>query len=134
MIFKTKEMIVKFYLAMFSFLATTNAFVGAMDYQNSYLEFKLDNDLRIVGSEAYHMEFLVPPLKFMGKIITEAVPLDQHDKEALLKGFEAAREDKKTREVAYELEKKYFVAAITHTKNGFSVIVRDLVCNIQPAK
>lgn len=115
-------------------LIGASEFVTAMDYENSYLKFKLDNDLRIIGSKAHHMEFLVPPSEFTGKKITEAVPLHATYIEALRKGFEGARQDNETREVAYELEDTYFLAAITPKKDGFSVMVKYLVCNIQAAK
>lgn len=108
-------------------LMSACAFVGAMDFKrDEYLKFKLDKDLHIVGHKAKHMEFLVSPADFTGKVITEAVPLSPEDVVALTNGFQKARTGKQKEKVPYTLKDKQFVAAIKHKKDSFSVKVKEV--------
>lgn len=109
-------------------LMSACSFVEAMDYKkDAYLKFKLDKQLHIVGHEAKHMRFFLPPADFTGKVITEAVPLSPEDVVALTNGFQKACANKKKEKVKYTLADKQFIAAIKYKakKDGFSVKVKE---------
>ena len=110
-------------------LMSTISFLGAMDFKKSkYLKFRLDNNLRILDHEAKHMETFVAPEKFLGEIITETIPLEPYDLNALHNGFQKAMTQKKKQKVEYTLENKQFVAAIKHISknNEYSVKVKEI--------
>jgi hypothetical protein len=110
-------------------LMSSIGFVGAMDFKKAkYLKFRLDNNLRILNHEAKNMETFSTPEKFLGEVITETIPLEAQDLNALNNGFQKAMADKKKQKVKYTLKDKQYVAAIKHKskKNGYSVKVKEI--------
>lgn len=93
-----------------------------------HLLFVLNRDRQIVEYGSRNMEFLVPPKEFLGKVITDVVPLNEFDKKAMINGFRSARKhNEEQRRVPYTLQDVQFVAAIRYQKDKgtFSVKVRE---------
>lgn len=83
----------------------------------SYLGFTTDKKLYIREYKSENMEFAVAPKEFVGKKLTEAVPLSDKDKKALKNGFKRAREKEETRRVSYSIADAQFLAAIRYVKD-----------------
>ena len=105
-----------------------NSFAAEKKDENPHLKFNLDDALRIKGAEEHGgMKFLVPASEFMGKVITDAVPLEEGDRKKLQDALKAARIKGDSQEVVYKLQAMFFLAHITHDtdENSFSVKVTE---------
>ena len=96
----------------------------------SRLNFLLNHAWEIKANSAQNMEYEVKPSDFLGKKITEAVALNEHDVDAVTKALNKAAENQETVKVAYALNNKAFLATITpiikaNQKNNFFVKVED---------
>ena len=93
------------------------------------LNFLLNHEWEIKGNSAQNMKYEVQPSDFLGKKITEAVPLNEGDKDAISKALNKAAENQETVHVPYGLNGIAFIATITpiikaNQKNNFFVKVR----------
>ncbi|HLJ30926.1 MAG TPA: hypothetical protein VKU36_00680 [Candidatus Babeliales bacterium] len=69
------------------------------------------------------MGYEVEPSDFLGKKITEAVPLNDDDRYAITAALTKAAQNQKTEKVAYTLHNKHFSAKVT------PIIKEDQKCN-----
>ena len=86
----------------------------ALRKRESYLLFEVGKTLRIREYGSRNMEFLVPPREFVGKKITEAVPLSVAHKQAFELAFEKTRKENVRAKVPYAVADERFVAAIRY--------------------
>lgn len=94
-----------------------------MEKDKSRLNFLLNHEWHIQGNSAENMAYEVDPSDFLGKKITEAVPLSDEDKYAIAEALTKAAQNQKTEEVAYVLNNKKFLAKVT------PIIKADQKCN-----
>lgn len=80
------------------------------------LNFLVDSDQLILRYSKEHMDYFIEPSDFVGKDITEVVPLNETDRKAVLSGFGKAAEKNETVKVPYTLDSENFVAKITPLK------------------
>ena len=103
------------------------------EFSESRLNFYLGHNWRIRSYSAQNMEFGMPPSEFVGKKITETIPLSEHDKNAVTRGVEKATEQQITVTVPYTFDKKEYFATITplikmkkdKQRNSFFVKITD---------
>jgi hypothetical protein len=89
------------------------------------LFFALDKDRQIIEYGCRNMEFLISPQEFLGKVITEAVPLDDVSKEAINNGLVKAVENPGwIQSVNYTLFDHKFVAAIRYGNDQYRIKVK----------
>jgi len=96
--------------------------------RESYLMFEVGKTLRIREYGSRNMEFLVPPRDFVGKKITEAVPLSVAHKQAFELAFEKTRKENVRAKVRYAVADAQFSAAIRYLadKQRYSVKVTEV--------
>lgn len=92
-----------------------------------HLLFILNDKKEIVEYGSRNMEFACPAKDFMGKKITDAVPLSDADQKALRRGLRGAKASsgKTEKLVPYTLNEIRFCAAIKHRTNQYRVVVRQ---------
>ena len=126
----------KFYVLVPAlFAACASASLMSMENGNARLNFLLNHAWVIKGSSAQNMGYEVPRSEFLGKKITEAVPLSECDVAAVSKGLTDAAQNQMVVKVPYDLNKKAFLATITpiikaNEKNNFFVKVTSLEDNV----
>lgn len=77
------------------------------------LNFLLGHNWRIKQYSAQNMEYAVPPSEFVGKKLTDAVSLSEHDRNVLKAVLVDAAEKQITVKTSYTLENKQFSSKIT---------------------
>lgn len=77
------------------------------------LNFLLGHHGRIRKYSTENMEYYLQPSEFVGKKLTQAVPLDKHDRNAVEQALADAAQKQVTVTVPYTLENKQFLATIT---------------------
>jgi len=112
------------------FVACASASLMSMENGQERLNFLLSHSWRIKASSSQNMQYEVPRTEFLGKKITEAVPLSEYDAAAISKALTDAAQNQRTVKVPYSLNKKAFLATITpiikaNQKNNFFVKVQD---------
>ena len=85
----------------------------SMQKDEKRLNFLLGHNWRIKQYSAQNMEYAVPPSEFVGKKITEAVPLSENDRNVLKAALVDAAEKQITVTTSYSLENKQFSSEIT---------------------
>jgi hypothetical protein len=115
-------------LTLMFVICSTGSLMSMEQGKRGRLNFLLNHAWQIKGNSAQNMEYEVKPSDFLGKKITEAVPLDKDDKEAISKALNLAAESQETVAVAYGLNGIAFWATITpivkaNKKNNFFVKV-----------
>lgn len=103
------------------------------EFSPSRLNFYLGHNWRIRSYSAENMDFGMPPSEFVGKKITETIPLSEHDKNAVTRGVEKATQEQKTVTVPYTFDNTKYFATITplikmkrdQQRNSFFVKITD---------
>jgi len=103
----------KFYLLAATALACATSSIMSMENEQARLNFLLDNNWCIEGNSAEDMPYEVQPEVFLGKKITEAVPLNDQDKDAISRALNEAAQRQATTKVKYTLNDKNFIAKVT---------------------
>jgi len=81
---------------------------------NGRLNFVIEQDnLTIKASSAQGMKYYLDPKQFLGKNITEVLPLNETDYQNMTKGFQTAANENKTVYVLYALDENPYIAKIT---------------------
>jgi len=92
-----------------------------------YLRFVLNRNYEITEYGSKNMKFFADPDEFVGKKITESLPLNKHDKKAITRGLKGAKASNGETEhlVPYTLDNIRFCAGIKYIekKKKFSVKV-----------
>ncbi len=112
----------KLYLVLSSLVISTSMVFGAeklsqqtSDAVKRNLFFALNADKQIIEYGCRNLEFLVSPQEFLGKVLTESVPLNVASKEAINKGLMDAHNTPGHKYlVGYELFEHKFVATIEY--------------------
>ncbi len=118
----------KLYVLLSLSVMCVPSFLMGTSCKSEYLKFELNDALEVTGYASKNMEFLVPAKAFMGKVITQVVPLNVEDGDAITAGFEKAREESNELCVPYTLNGKSFLSIIKYKKDKsvFSVKVKQL--------
>lgn len=103
----------KSYILVATLLVSATGSVMSMENEKARLNFLLNHEWQIKGSSKQNAEYEFPPSEFLGKKITEAVPLNERDVAAISKALTEAAENQSTVKVAYDLNGKAFLATIT---------------------
>src|SRR5216684_1092303 len=121
---------------LFAACATSSLMsMDTVENKKERLNFLLNHEWQIKASSAQNMEYEFPRSDFLGKKITEAVPLSERDVIAVSKAITDAAQNQRTERVAYTLNNKGFLAKITpiikaNEKNDFFVKVTSLEENV----
>ncbi len=94
----------------------TGFLVGMETGEISLLTFILNNDKQITGYAKYNMEYFIDPKNFIHKRITDVVPLDEKDKNAIELGLDNAIKSEKIQQISYLLCGEKFMTFIEALK------------------
>lgn len=98
-------------------VACASGSLMSMENNKGHLKFLLNHSCCIKQYSKQDMDYAVQQNIFVGQNIFDVIPLDEHDRNVLKKGFNEAGEKKIIVKKFYTLENKEFLATITPLLN-----------------